>query len=75
MTDNKKLVEELAEIIYQEAMLYLRYELPDWVEGGNSLAQDQARDTAKQTIKLICKHKNIYMPDNNNRAYQLTKEY
>lgn len=61
MTDNKILMESLAKIIYEKAMLFDR-QTPhyDWVEGGNSQAQDVARSTAYHIIAEICERNNIY---------------
>lgn len=45
--------EEVAKIVY-DAMLYDRTHIrPDWVEGGNSLAQDEARRAARKIIELV----------------------
>lgn len=51
MTDTSKeavvlSAEEAAKIIYERAMRYLRLDVPEWVEGGNSLAQGEARSIA-----------------------------
>lgn len=45
--------EEIAKIIYERGMLFLRTELPDWVEGGNSVAQDEARAIAARILSAI----------------------
>lgn len=39
-------LEAAAKIIYERAMRYLRLDVPEWVDGGNSLAQDEARAIA-----------------------------
>ena len=47
-------VEELAQLIYEQAMIpaarYCKTEVPAWAERGNSFAQDDARDCARAVL-------------------------
>ena len=43
-------LEHASEIVYN-VMRYERTETPDWVENGNSFAQDQARKAAEKILK------------------------
>lgn len=52
MTDQ---VERAAKIIYERGMRYLRLDVPEWTEGGNSLAQDEARAAASEIIAAMRK--------------------
>lgn len=46
-------VERVAKIIYERGMRYLRLDVPEWTEGGNSLAQDEARAAAHEIIAAM----------------------
>ena len=49
------LEEEMAQLIYEQAIVptarHCLTEAPEWVVGGNSIAQDDARATARAIIR------------------------
>lgn len=57
MNNSPEIKEELAKIIYKQAMGRMANHwngtIPEWVEGGNSIAQDDARFTATMILEYM----------------------
>lgn len=57
MNNSPEIKEKLAKIIYNQAMkrvaIHCNQIIPEWVEGGNSIAQDDARFTAAMILEYM----------------------